>query len=88
MKRCETYSKAKAYFTPGGIFRTESRFRDDVATKSLRIVYIERRKPKIELRHVDQERSTQSSFFDLIGGKDEAEFFATKKLKWFMLFRH
>ena len=32
---------SKAYFTPGGIFRKESRFRDDVATKSLRIVYIE-----------------------------------------------
>ena len=30
----------KVYFTPGGIFRTESRFRDDVAKKSLRIVYI------------------------------------------------
>ena len=29
-----------AYFTPGGISRTESRFRDDVATKSLRIVYV------------------------------------------------
>ena len=78
----------KAYFTPGGIFRTESRFRDDDATKSLRTLYIERRKPKIELRHVDQERSTQSSFFDLIGGKNEAEFFATRKLKWFLLFRH
>ena len=65
----------EAYFTPGGIFSTESRFRDDVATKSLRIVYIERRKPKIELRHVDQERSTQSSFFDLIGSAEASSSF-------------
>ena len=52
--RSDTY---KAYFTPGGIFRTESRFRDDVATKSLRIVYIERRKPKLELIKCEMARN-------------------------------
>ena len=41
----------KAYFTPSGIFRTESRFRDDVATKSLRIVYIKSKAHSVYYHH-------------------------------------
>ena len=56
----------EAYSTPGGIFRTESRFRRSRYEVAAHSVY---------------STDTQSSFFDLIGGKHEAEFFATESLK-------